>query len=66
MNLHTPVAKAFSANHYRDTLLNHVLPFWEKYGPDHEHGGIITSLDRDGSVLDTDKSVFFPEGENVV
>lgn len=59
MSLHTPVAKAFSANHYRDTLLNHVLPFWEKYGPDHEHGGIITSLDRDGSVLDTDKSVWF-------
>ena len=22
-----------------------------------EHGGIITALDRDGSVLDTDKSV---------
>ncbi len=44
---------------YQQTLLNDVIPFWLKHGLDHEHGGIITCLDRDGSVLDTDKSVWF-------
>ena len=44
---------------YRDTLLHDVMPFWMKHGMDPEHDGIITSLDRDGSVLDTDKSIWF-------
>ena len=44
---------------YRDTLLQDVMPFWLRHGMDREHGGIITSLDRDGSILDTDKSVWF-------
>jgi N-acylglucosamine 2-epimerase len=44
---------------YRDTLLNDVIPFWLRHGLDREHGGIITSLDRDGTVVDTDKSVWF-------
>lgn len=57
--LTAPAKDAFSADHYRNTLLKDVIPFWEKHGPDHEHGGFITCLDRDGSVLDTDKSVWF-------
>lgn len=44
---------------YRDTLLSDVIPFWLRHGMDREHGGIITSLDRDGTVVDTDKSVWF-------
>ena len=44
---------------YRDTLLNDVMPFWLKHGIDREFDGIITSLDRDGSILDTDKSLWF-------
>lgn len=44
---------------YRDTLLDDVMPFWLKHGIDREHDGIITSLDRDGSILDTDKSIWF-------
>ena len=44
---------------YRDTLLTDVIPFWLKHGMDRKHGGIITSLDRNGSILDTDKSVWF-------
>ena len=44
---------------YRDTLLTDVIPFWLKHGMDRKHGGIITALDRDGAVLDTDKSVWF-------
>ena len=44
---------------YRHTLLNDVLPFWLKHGLDRDHGGIMTCLDRNGSVIDTDKSVWF-------
>ena len=43
---------------YRDGLLNETLPFWIRHAPDHEHGGFLTALDRDGSVIDTDKSVW--------
>jgi hypothetical protein len=54
---------SFSARQFRDlfrsTLLNNVLPFWLQHGFDREHGGIITSLDRDGTILDTDKSIWF-------
>lgn len=44
---------------YRRTLLDDVIPFWLKHGLDREHGGILTCLDRDGAILDTDKSVWF-------
>ncbi len=44
---------------YRTTLLDDVIPFWLKHGLDPAYGGILTALDRDGSVLDTDKSVWF-------
>ncbi len=44
---------------YRGALLNDVIPFWLRHGMDREYGGIITCLDRDGSILDTDKSVWF-------
>ena len=44
---------------YRSTLLDDVMPFWERHGLDRTHGGILTCLDRDGSLLDTDKSVWF-------
>jgi N-acylglucosamine 2-epimerase len=44
---------------YRSTLLNDVIPFWLRNGLDREHGGMLTALDRDGTVIDTDKSVWF-------
>jgi N-acylglucosamine 2-epimerase len=47
------------ATRYRDTLLDDVMPFWLRHGMDREHGGIMTCLDCDGSVLDTDKSIWF-------
>ena len=56
---YTTAEAARLATFYRDSLLKDVVPFWLKHGLDHEHGGIITALDRDGSVLDTDKSVWF-------
>ena len=47
------------AQFYRGTLLGDIIPFWLRHGMDREHGGIITSLDRDGTIIDTDKSVWF-------
>lgn len=43
---------------YRDGLLLDTLPFWMTHGIDREHGGFMTSLDRDGTVIDTDKGVW--------
>lgn len=40
---------------YRDALLNDVIPFWVKHSLDRVNGGFFHSLDRDGSVIDTDK-----------
>lgn len=47
------------AQTYRSTLLSNVIPFWMRYGLDREHGGYLTALDRDGTVIDTDKSIWF-------
>jgi N-acylglucosamine 2-epimerase len=44
---------------YREALLGDVIPFWLDHGLDREHGGYLTALDRDGTVIDTDKSVWF-------
>jgi len=43
---------------YRDGLLNDTLPFWIRHAIDRTHGGYITALDRDGSVLQTDKPIW--------
>ena len=43
---------------YRDGLLHDTLPFWIPRAIDRECGGYITSLDRDGSILQTDKPVW--------
>jgi N-acylglucosamine 2-epimerase len=51
--------RAHLAALYRGTLLDDVMPFWLRHGMDRGHGGILTSLDRDGTVMDTDKSVWF-------
>ena len=36
-----------------------IMPFWLKYGLDKVNGGIYTCVDRDGSLMDTTKSVWF-------
>jgi N-acylglucosamine 2-epimerase len=51
--------RAALAAQYRDALLGDVIPFWLRHGMDAEHGGILTALDRDGTVTDSDKSVWF-------
>ncbi|MER3413101.1 MAG: N-acylglucosamine 2-epimerase [Armatimonadota bacterium] len=43
---------------FRRQLLDDVVPFWLKHGWDRQHGGVFTCLERDGSVVDTDKSVW--------
>ncbi|MBO7239185.1 MAG: AGE family epimerase/isomerase [Bacteroidaceae bacterium] len=44
---------------YRDDLVNNIMPFWLKNGLDHVNGGVYTCVDRDGSLIDTTKSVWF-------
>ena len=43
---------------YREGLLEDVLPFWLNHAIDEKFGGIISSVNRDGSQIDTDKSVW--------
>lgn len=59
MNLHSPEGRRSLAEFYRRTLLEDVTPFWMRHGLDREHGGYLTALDRDGTILDTDKSIWF-------
>ena len=49
------------AEFYRRQLLDNVVPFWLRHGPDPQSGGLWTCLDRDGSRLDSDKAVW-PQG----
>ncbi len=44
---------------YRRDLTENTMPFWLKHGLDRLHGGVYTCLDRDGTVIDTTKSVWF-------
>ena len=44
---------------YRDGLLKDTIPFWFPRSVDTEYGGFLTCFDRDGSILQTDKSVWF-------
>lgn len=44
---------------YRDELLKNIMPFWMKHGLDRVNGGVYTCLDRDGSLMDPTKSVWF-------
>ena len=43
---------------YRDTLLDDVVPFWTRHAIDREYGGYTMCLDRDGTLIDTDKGVW--------
>ena len=44
---------------YRDDLVNDIMPFWLKNGLDRVNGGVYTCVNRDGSLIDTTKSVWF-------
>jgi N-acylglucosamine 2-epimerase len=44
---------------FHDELFKVQLPFWDKHGVDHEYGGIMCSLDYDGTLVNTDKLMWF-------
>ena len=43
---------------YRNGLLEDTIPFWQRSALDQQHGGLFSGIDRDGAVIDTDKSVW--------
>lgn len=47
------------AKTYRQGLIDDIMPFWLKNGLDRINGGVYTCVDRDGTVIDTTKSVWF-------
>lgn len=47
------------ADSYRKDLVENIMPFWLKHGLDKVYGGVYTCVDRDGSLMDTTKSVWF-------
>lgn len=44
---------------YRRDLTSNIMPFWLTHGMDNVNGGVFTCLDRDGTLMDTTKSVWF-------
>lgn len=47
------------AKTYRQGLIDDIMPFWLRNGLDRINGGVYTCVDRDGTVIDTTKSVWF-------
>ena len=43
---------------YQRELFEGVIPFWLNHSLDYQNGGQFNSLDRDGSVFDTDKAMW--------
>ena len=43
---------------HRDGLLKDTIPFWMKHTIDREQGGFLNFLDKDGTLLSTDKPVW--------
>ncbi|MGP1476116.1 MAG: AGE family epimerase/isomerase [Phocaeicola sp.] len=47
------------ADTYKEELVTNIMPFWLKHGLDKVNGGVYTCLNRDGSLMDSTKSVWF-------
>lgn len=58
MSFHPPFNAAELARHFKNQLLEDVLPFWIRHSVDTVNGGFFTSLDRTGKVFDTDKFIW--------
>ncbi len=43
---------------YKNGLLQNIIPFWLRHSIDKEHGGFMFALNRDGTIVDTDKGVW--------
>ena len=46
-------------DHYRKYLFEEYLPFWDEHGIDAERGGFTCVLDHDGTLLSTDKYMWY-------
>ncbi|MGA7303291.1 MAG: AGE family epimerase/isomerase [Rhodothermales bacterium] len=46
-------------DHYRRYLFEEYLPFWYRYGIDHELGGFMCAIDHDGARVSDEKNVWF-------
>ncbi len=53
---HPNAAELF--DRFDQELLGSVIPFWEKYSPDHQNGGFYNCLDQDGSLFDRRKHIW--------
>ena len=47
------------AESYKNDLTQNIMPFWMEQGWDKVNGGVYTCVDRDGSLIDSTKSVWF-------
>lgn len=54
----TPTRLQELRRNYRQGLLDGTIPFWLRHGVDRKHGGLLTCLDCDGTLIDTDKAVW--------
>ena len=50
---------SYWAERYQEDLTQNILPFWLNHGMDRVHGGVYTCVDRDGTLIDSTKSVWF-------
>jgi N-acylglucosamine 2-epimerase len=57
-SLATKSGRAAAAALYRHLLLDDCLPFWFPRCLDRQYGGYLHCVDRDGTVVDTDKSIW--------
>ena len=44
---------------YKTELTENIMPFWMEHGLDKVNGGVYTCVDRNGSLMDSTKSVWF-------
>ena len=54
-----PASFAQLRDRYRRELLEEQLPFWNRFGMDHENGGFCCSLDYDGRRVNDEKFTWF-------
>ena len=47
---------------YKNELYDKVLPFWEKYSPDTENGGVFTCFSNNGSELLSEDKYIWSQG----
>ncbi|MFM2221683.1 MAG: hypothetical protein RLZZ553_1431 [Verrucomicrobiota bacterium] len=58
MDTDTRISRMKLADFYQQQLYEDCLPFWFPRAIDEQHGGFLHCFDRDGSLADSDKSVW--------